>query len=172
LAEITDQDRRYEGAEDAAGFDIGPSPGEPLEKKRKESAQDEEEEEASPDPQQRTALASRVKGLDSQEAEDNGQDEGAQAEDLQEHFGQGGPDLAPIIMGLLPGGGDARPGRIVGIVADQADEGENGEEQDEKADDLGGAEAFLPGVFLLGGGSLLLFPALHWGDYSILGGIF
>jgi hypothetical protein len=56
----------------------------------------------------------------------------------------------------------------VGIVADQADEGENGEEQNEQADDLDGAEAFLPGVFLLGGGSLLLFPALHWGDYSIL----
>ena len=56
----------------------------------------------------------------------------------------------------------------MGVVANQADEGEYGEEQNEQADDLGGAEALLPGVFLLGGGSLLLFPALHWGDYSIL----
>jgi len=165
--EVADQERREEIAHDAPRLDFGLPPGEAFEQEEKEGAayQDQDQDAQGSNGQFPRSLGQDR--FDADVAEGERQKERDEAHELEQGFGEIGAHAARVVVDPVSGRGDVGPGRIAGVVADQAEEAEDAEKDHEDGQDLGSQPPLA--FFGLRGGPVLLFRLGHGPNYIIIG---
>ncbi len=123
-------------SDDAACLDDRASEGDPQEEERGQRTDDQKEQEDEAQAAQKAAGRALEDGLDRHVAEDEGEEEGHEAQEPEEGVGEVCPDVAgevADVMALRRGVGERR---VLGIIADEAEQGEESEEQEDEAGDL------------------------------------